>query len=207
MLGRGKPIAADIAAPDLLDGGPPDRARLDREAPARPHPEPREPRGRVPRPRRGTRGHVVHAVAGGIGGIAYDPARHRAGAHERQRPVRPGVQGQDRDAHRDARLGRPHDVRDGQRPGRGEARRRARGPRQDRGGPQQRPDPQVHRQRVPAGSVPRRARGLRRLVGRHLLARVRPGHPLHRPRRGGTQWFDAMVVPKGAHARTTRRRG
>ena len=170
---------------DLLDGGPPDRARLDREAAARPHPQPQEPRGRLHRPRRGTPG--PRRSCRGRPASAASPTTRRSPGGSSRAPTTcsiPPFKGQ---------IAMLTEMRDsvgltmfahGQRPGRRQARRGARGARQDRGGPQQRPDPQVHRQRVPPGSVPRRARRLRGVVGRHLLARVRPRHPLHRPRRG-----------------------
>ena len=58
---------------------------------------------RPPEPGLGPDGQVLPAVAVGHGRHRLQHRRDRAGADEHGRPVRPGVQGQDRHAHRDAR--------------------------------------------------------------------------------------------------------
>ena len=54
MIGTGQPDRLRHHLPHQLDGGPAQDARMDRTAPARPDPQPRQPRGALPQPARGT---------------------------------------------------------------------------------------------------------------------------------------------------------
>ena len=82
------------------------------------------------------------AVAVRHHGHRLQPEEDRAQAHERQRPLRPGVQGPRLDVQRVARLGRPRAAGHGQGPDDGDQGRLHRGDRQDRRGEQEGPDPQ-----------------------------------------------------------------
>ena len=149
-LSQGQEVAYDIVCADELDGRPPkDLGWLD------PLPVDRIP-NRVNLDERflaqswdygasynlpWQAGHHRHRL---------QPRARRARADEHQRPLRPGVQGQGGDAHRDARHRRPDDARHGPRPV-GPRRGGCAGrDRQDRAGHRRRADPGVHRQRLPA---------------------------------------------------------
>ena len=71
----------------------------------------------------------------------------------------------------------------------------------DRAGHQRRPDPPLHRQRLPAGHRERELRRLHRLVGRHRPV-AEPRRPLRLPRGGG----DVVVRHDGHPDRRAQRR-
>src|ERR671914_244675 len=106
-----------------------------------------------------------------------------ARAEERRRPVRPGLQGQGHDAHRDARHGRRRGSLTRARPGEGLGGRVHGGDRQDRRGGRFRPDPRLHGQRVHEGHHQGRLLAPDRLVRRCRAAQGR--QPEHRVRRAG----------------------
>ena len=132
-----------------------------------------EPRQPAVRP-----GAQLHAaVAVGHHGHRLQPEEDRRQADQRQRPLRPEVQGPRDDVQRVARLGRPRPARDGQGPDDGVQGRLPRGDREDRRGEPQRPDPALHRQRLHQGPGGREPLGLRRLVRRPGAAQGRQPEP------------------------------
>ena len=135
----------------------------------------------------------------GMSAIGYDPDAHGPQADERQRPVRPQVQGPRVDA-----------LATGATPPASSCSRRARTPksaakddylagdREDRRGEPQGPDPPLHRQRLRQGPGLGRPLGLRRLLGRHRPAQGRqpaPGVP--RPRGGRAALVGQHGHPQG----------
>ena len=106
----------------------------------------------VAQPRLRPEAGVLGAVAVGPGAADLPQGQDRRRPHERQRPVRPEVQGQGHDAHRDARHGRLGAARRRRRARGGDPRPGHAGDRQDREGHQGRADPPLHRQRLHAAT-------------------------------------------------------
>ena len=132
---RGRP--ADRPRPrraDRLDGRALDRPRLRRADRQDQRPEREEPPGqpREPALRPGAQLHAAVAVR--HHGHRLQPEEDRAQAHERQRPVRPEVQGPRDDVQRVARLRRPRAAGHGQGPDDGLQGRLPPGDREDRQG-------------------------------------------------------------------------
>ena len=169
-----------------LDGGPDDQSRLRRPARRRQVPQQGEPgrqrEGRELRP--GPQ--VQRAVALGHDRRRVQPEEDRPRAHQHQRHLRPQVQGSGDDADRDAGHHRPGHAGHGQGSRQGHQGRRRGGLRQDQEGADQRPDPEVHRQRLRRGPGGGQHRDRVRLVGRHPGAGGRqPGPPVDRPQGRG----------------------
>ena len=116
-LDAGNPTPYDIAMPTYWMA-----ARLKNQgwlgpAAVQPDPQLRQPRPQLPRPRLGPGRQVPPAVAGRLHRHRLQPVKVTGRElTEHQRPLRPRVQGQGRDLHRDARHARPDDARPGQRP-------------------------------------------------------------------------------------------
>ena len=164
-----------------LDGGPHDQSRLRGPARRRQVPQQGEP-GRQREGRELRSGpQVQRAVAVGHDRRRLQPEEDRPRAHQHQRHLRPQVQGPGHDADRDAGHPRPGDAGHGQgsRQGHQGRRRGRRG--QDQEGARERPDPEVHRQRLRRGPGGGQHRDRVRLVGRHPGAGGRqPGPPVDR---------------------------
>ena len=137
----------------------------------------------------------------GMSAIGYNPKRTGRKLDERQRPLRPEVQGPRLDAAGLARLGRPRDARPGQEDhGRHEGRRPG-GDREDRRGEPQGPDPALHRQRLRQGPGLGHAVGVRRLLGRRHPAQGRqPEARVPHPRGGRDPLVGQHAHPQGREA-------
>ena len=189
VLGAGEVDRLRHRLPDELDGGPAEEPRLARAAPARPHPQPRQPRGPRSSNQAWDYGATYHLPwQAGITGIAYNPALTGRELTQHQRPLRPGVPAARWRCSR--RCATPSGWScSAWATTRRSSTRTARFEALDthRAGDQRRPDPGLHRQRVPAQPGERRLRGLHRLVGRHRPAAVHPARTSSSssPRRAG----------------------
>ena len=139
----------------------------------------------------------------GHDGIIYRKDKVEEDAEVRQRPLRPEVQGQGHDAHRDARHGRLVTALAGRRAREGQPRPGDEGDRQDREGVQGRARSAVHRQRLHPGHPEGRLG--RSSAGRATRCSSRPTTRTSSTcsRRGLHVFTDTMQIPVGApHAFT-----
>ena len=170
---------------DRLDGRALDRLRLRDADRQEERPEREEPAGQPQAPAVRQEPRLHAAVAVRHHGHRLQPEEDRAQAHERQGPLRPGVQGPGVDVHGVAGHRRARAARRRQEPDDGDEGRLLGGDRQDRRGEQEGPDPQVHRERLHEGPGGREPLGLRRLVGRPRAAEGRQPEPRVPRARGG----------------------
>ena len=134
----------------------------------------------------------------GMTGVGYNPKKTGQGAHQHQRHLRPQVQGAGHHADGDAGHARPGDARHGQGPDHRRQGRRRGGRGQDQEGAPERPDPQVHRQRLrrgPRGGQHRRSRFAWSgdIQG---LAADNPDLRWIAPKEGAMLYSDNMMIPK-----------
>ena len=196
-----RPIGRELVAPTDWMAGALDRPRLRRADRQGERPERQEPPGSLARPPYDPERNFTLPWQSGITAIGYNPKKTGREAHERQRPLRPGVQGPRDDVQRVARLARASCCsamgKDPTKAPRTTTSRRSR-----------RSTRRAARARSaasPATTTPRTWRreplGLRRLVRRSRAAQGRqPGPRVPRPRGGRHD-----LVGQHADARSTRR--